>query len=98
MQVASGITISTIVDFVGVERLVERIGCLAHISHKEIPLLFADVDDFTDMIFVGHNNAAGLGLFLKEDQLAHPQITDRDTKSRQDLAAHAITALGIFHI
>ena len=49
------------------------------------------------MILVGNDHSAGMALLLEQDQLAHVQIADFDAKASQNLAAHAVAAVAVFH-
>ena len=97
MQMTAGITVGTVIDFVGVEGFVKGGCCLADICHEQVTLLLTDVDDLADVILVSYDHAAGLGLLLEQNELAHPQITDGDTKACQNLAAGTVAAVGVFH-
>jgi hypothetical protein len=50
------------------------------------------------MILVGHDDTAGMALLLEQDQLRDLQVADLDAETGQDFAAHAVTAVAIFHV
>ena len=94
---AAAVTVGTIIDFVGMECLVQGLGCGGNIFKEERPFLRSDVHQFADMILVSHNDPAGVALLLEQNQLADLQITDFDAEACQNLAAHAIAAVVVFH-
>jgi hypothetical protein len=49
------------------------------------------------MILVSHDDTAGMALLLKQDQLGNLQITDFNAEACQNLSAHAVAAVAIFH-
>ena len=97
MQMAAGITVSTIIYFVGVKSFMDRIGSFYNICHKTIAFFFADIDDFTYMIFVSYDYSSRFALFFKKNQLAYIQITNLNTKLIQQLSSCAVCAICIFH-
>ena len=97
VQVAAAVAVGTVVDLVGMEGLVDGIGSLSHIGEEGVALLIGDVDQLGNMVVVSHDDAAGMALLLEQDQLRNAQITDLDAEAGQDVAAHAVAAVAVFH-
>lgn len=97
VQMAAGIAISAVVHLAGSKGLVQSLGGLVHIGKKGVAFFFADIYDLADVILVGHDHPAGLALLLKKDQAAYPKIADVNTEFFQQLAAHTVAAVMVFH-
>lgn len=97
VQMAACIAISAVVHLAGSKGLVQSLGGLVHIGKKGVAFFFADVYDLADVILVGHDHPAGLALLLKKDQAAYPKIADVNTEFFQQLAAHTVAAVMVFH-
>ena len=98
VQVAAAVAVGAVVDLVGMEGLVDGAGSLSHIGEEGVALLVGDVHQLGNMILVGHDDTAGMALLLEQDQLRDLQVADLDAEAGQDLAAHAVTAVAIFHV
>ena len=55
------------------------------------------VHQLTDMLLIGQDTAAGVALFLKEDERADAQLTDGNAEGGQGLSACAVAAMRVFH-
>ena len=97
VQVAAAVAVGAVVDLVGREGLVQSVCSLGHVGKVGVALLFADVHQLRNVILVGHDDTAGVALLLEQDELADAQVTDLDAETSQDLAAHAVAAVTIFH-
>ena len=97
VQVAAGIAVSAVVDLVGVESSVDGFGGAIHIGKEGIAVFVADVDDLADVIFVGHDAAAGMALLFEQEQGTHAQVANMNAESSKGLAVYAVSAIRIFH-
>ena len=97
VQVAAAVAVGAVVDLVGMEGLVQGVGSLVHVGEVGVAILVGDVDHLRNVILVGHDDTAGMALLLEQDELADAQVADLDAEAGQDLAAHAVAAVAIFH-
>ena len=101
MQMMHGVAISTKVDLVGVERLVQRGGNVTDVGHKGSRVFLGHARDVIDMLLGGHDYAALMALLLKQDELAGGQVEHGDAKGIDERVvgpAHAVRAVGmLFH-
>ena len=97
VQMAAAVAVSAVVDLVGGESLVDGVCCGGNVLEEQSALFGGDVDQLGDMILVGHDDTAGMALLLEQDQLRDLQVTDLDAEAGQNFAAHAVTAVAIFH-
>ena len=97
VEVAAGVPVGAVVDLVRLEGLVQRPCGAHHICQKGVALFVGDIYDLADMILISHNAAAGVALLLKEDQIAHTQMADRDTELVQEGASGAVSTIEVFH-
>ena len=61
MQVAAAVAIGAVVDLIGIECLVDGIGCLSHIREEQVPLLVGNVYQLRNMIFISNKKSGGGG-------------------------------------
>ena len=71
MQVASGVPIRAVVDFLGMEGGVNGFRRAGYILDEGGALFRADVNDLADVIFVGDDAAAGMALLPEQDEFAY---------------------------
>ena len=69
-----------------------------NVLEEQSALFGGDVHQLGNMILVGHDDTAGMALLLEQDKLGDLQITDLDAETGQNVAAHAVTAVAIFHV
>ena len=98
VQMAAAVAVSTVVDLIGGECLVDGVCCSGNVFEEQSALFGVDVHQLGNVILVSHDHAAGMALLLEQDQLRDLQVADLDTETSQDLAAHAVTAVAIFHV
>ena len=97
VQMTAGIAISAVIDLVGVKGGVDGLGSAVDVSEESVAVFIADVHDFTDVILVSHDAAAGMALLLEQVQRAHAQVANVNAESSKGLAVYAISAIGILH-
>ena len=97
VQVAATVTVCAVVDLVGMEDLVNGLCCGGNVSEEQVALFVGDIDQLGNMVLVSHDDTAGVALLLEQDQLGNLQIADLDAEAGQNVAAHAVTAVAIFH-
>ena len=97
VQVAATVAVGAVVDLVRAEGLVQGVCSLVDIGEVGVAVLVGDVNHLGDVVLVGHDDAAGMALLLEQDELADAQVTDLDAEAGQNLAAHAVAAVTIFH-
>ena len=101
MQMMHGVAVSTKVDLVGVERLVQRGGNVADICHKGGGVFLGHAGDVIDVLLGGHDYATLVALLLKQDELAGGQVEHGDAKGIDEHVvgpAHAVRTIGVlFH-
>ena len=71
MQVAASVPIRAVVDFLGVEDGMNSFRRAGDILDEGGALFLADVNDFADVIFVGHDAAARVALLAEQDEFAY---------------------------
>ena len=65
VKVATAVPIGPIIHFAGTKRLMNGLRRPDHIGEKCVPVFLTDVNQFTDVIFVGDNTAPGRLCSLK---------------------------------
>ena len=96
MQVTAAVTVGTVIDFIRMEGLVDRIGCSGDIFKEHGAFFCADIHQLTDVILIGNNDTAGMALLFKQNQLTDLQVANLNSEACKDVATHAITTITIF--
>ncbi len=97
MQMTQGITVSAVINLIGLKGGMQGLGYMSHISHKGIPLIIRNIDYFIYMILVSNDTPSRVALFLKKYKLACVKVADLDSEIGECFPTCTVGAIIVFH-
>ncbi len=97
MKVTARVAVCAVVEFVGLEDLVNSLCNAVYVGEEGVPVLVGYIHNLAYVVLICDDASAAFGLLFEEYELAYGEVADINAEFCKRFAVNAVAAIFIFH-